>query len=148
MTMLIHEPVGVAGEAAVGFDGGAVAIHAEVLGERRRHPRIQAALRARLGLRGEQVTDVLDAVDVSESGVLLVAAEPVGARPDDRVCLTLITRTGNLHRLGRVVRVARGVDFRTYVAIEYLDPFDTELALLLASFRRAAGSNTAMRADV
>ena len=103
--------------------------------DRRSHPRVHAPFRARLGMRGEQITAAVDVVDLSQSGVLLVSPLPLGARTDDRVLLSLLTPSGTSHHLARVARSARGDDFRSYVAAEFTDPFDAELGRVMEEAR-------------
>ena len=70
----------------------------------------------------EQPLPKAEAIDVSRSGVLVAFAEPYGLVKDSRVCFSMPTDEGFVHLLGRVRRVERGDDFRTYVALALDDP--------------------------
>gem|GEM_PF-6730624 len=66
-----------------------------------------------------------EAIDVSPSGALLALAEPVGLPLGQRVVVSLGFDDGRVHAFGFVRRLARGDDFRTYVAVEF-DPLSDE----------------------
>jgi hypothetical protein len=69
----------------------------------------------------EQPLPSADAIDGSETGVLVALAEPLGLVRGARVCLSMPTGEGLLHMVGRVRRVERGDDFRTYVGVSVSD---------------------------
>jgi hypothetical protein len=69
----------------------------------------------------EQPMPAADAIDGSNTGVLVALSEPFGLVKGARVCLSLPTAEGLLHMAGRVRRVERGDDFRTYVAVSVSD---------------------------
>lgn len=57
-------------------------------------------------------------VDASTRGMLLSFPEPVGLPTGLRVCISVAPdRSGALHLIGRVTRVARGDDFHTYAGV-------------------------------
>jgi PilZ domain len=68
-------------------------------------------------------------VDLSLGGALLSFAEPLGLLVDERVVVSIPADEAIL-LLGRVVRVARGTDFRTYVAVQFDDGQPLELERL------------------
>ena len=72
----------------------------------------------------EQPLPRADAIDASRTGVLVAFAEPAVLARGTRVCCSLSTADGMMHLLGRVRRVERGADFRTYVALSLDEPHD------------------------
>jgi hypothetical protein len=75
----------------------------------------------------EAIPPAARVVDLSLGGALLSFAEPLGMVVDERVVVSLLP-SDSILLLGRVVRVARGTDFRTYVAVRFDDdqPGETE----------------------
>ncbi len=75
----------------------------------------------------EAIPPAARVVDLSLGGALLSFTEPLGMIVDERVVVSLVPDEPIL-LLGRVVRVARGTDFRTYVAVHFDDvqPGETE----------------------
>jgi hypothetical protein len=61
------------------------------------------------------------AIDISRGGLLVAFVEPLGFTPGDRILVTLPDVGFRFHAYGSVVRCERGTDFRTYVAIEFVD---------------------------
>jgi hypothetical protein len=89
--------------------------------DRRHHPRIVVDLAARVANVSEAIPPSADVVDISLSGTLLACAEPLGLMVDERVVISLLPEDEPILLIGRVVRVARGTDFRTYVAVLFDD---------------------------
>lgn len=58
-------------------------------------------------------------VDVSRNGALVAFDEPIALQDGERAVVSISIHDGLLHTLSRVVRCARGDDFRTYVAFEF-----------------------------
>jgi len=69
-------------------------------------------------------------IDISTNGVLLAFEEPVGFVEGTRAVLSIELPSGHLHTLSTIRRVARGLDFRTYVALEFELMRDDEVARL------------------
>ena len=59
------------------------------------------------------------AIDISMCGMLLAFDEPGGCVVGDRMVVSLELTERKVHVLGRSVRVERGSDLRSYVAIEF-----------------------------
>ena len=78
----------------------------------------------------EAVPPAVRVVDISRGGALLRYDEPVGLQTDQRVVVSLAPSATAVMLLARVVRVARGTDFRTYIAVQFDDDQLTELDLL------------------
>jgi hypothetical protein len=88
----------------------------------------------------EAIPPEVEVVDVSLGGVLVAYAEPIGLLTGERIVVSLCPVDAPVMLLGRVVRVARGTDFRTYVALEFAEQQDDEVARLgteLERLRRA-----------
>jgi hypothetical protein len=100
--------------------------------ERRAQPRTKVSWEARVANVSEAVPATVDVIDVSFGGALVAFCEPVGLLRDERVVLSLEPNGTPMMLLGRVVRVARGTDFRTYVAVQFSDNQDAELERLTA----------------
>jgi hypothetical protein len=81
-------------------------------------------MEARVATVSERPMPPARTVDASADGVLLAFAEPVGLRPDMRVCITMRLPDGRVHLTARVARATRGDDFRTYVAVSLRDQAD------------------------
>lgn len=90
--------------------------------ERRAAARVWVDRPVRVASMTEQALPRADSIDASSSGVLVALAEPVGLACDTRVCFSMPTDDGMVHLLGRVRRVERGDDFRTYIALSLDDP--------------------------
>ena len=58
-------------------------------------------------------------IDLSLSGLLLAFQEPVALEPDETAIVTITLDDGRLHALVTARRIARGDDFRTYVAFSF-----------------------------
>jgi hypothetical protein len=72
----------------------------------------------RVGSASESPLPTARLIDASTHGLLLSFPEPVGLPIGLRVCVSVPSdRHGALHLIGRVVRVARGDDFQTYVGV-------------------------------
>jgi PilZ domain len=89
------------------------------VGEQRSAVRTRIALEVRVANAAEQLLPRARSIDCSTVGLLLAFAEPVGLVEGSRVVLSLRLRDGHLHTLAIVRRVARGADFRTYVAFAF-----------------------------
>ncbi len=63
-------------------------------------------------------------VDVSRGGLLLAFTEPIGFTPGGDVLLSFDVDGEHLHLRATVVRAERGLDFRGYVAVQFVDPDD------------------------
>ena len=98
--------------------------------ERRAHPRRRADFEARVANVSEAVPPAVRVVDISRGGALLRYDEPVGLHTDERIVVSLAPSDTAVILLARVVRVARGTDFRTYVAVQFDDDQASELELL------------------
>ena len=98
--------------------------------ERRAHPRRRADFEARVANVSEAVPPAVRVVDISRGGALLRYDEPVGLHTDERIVVSLAPSDTAVMLLARVVRVARGTDFRTYVAVQFDDDQADELELL------------------
>jgi hypothetical protein len=68
-------------------------------------------------------------VDLSLGGALLSFDEPLGFLLDERVVVSM-PPDDPIMLLGRVVRVARGTDFRTYIAVQFDEEQPQELERL------------------
>jgi hypothetical protein len=94
--------------------------------ERRQHPRQITRVPVRVASARESPLPSCGTIDLSEGGVLLAFEEPASFGPGLKVLLTLSLPTGRCHLIGAVRRVARGDDFRTYVAVELDNRWDEE----------------------
>jgi hypothetical protein len=90
--------------------------------ERRAAARVGVSLPVRVATMSEQPLPAAESVDASQSGVLVALAEPFGLVNDTRVCVSMPADDGRVHLMGRVRRVERGDDFRTYVALSLDEP--------------------------
>jgi hypothetical protein len=72
-----------------------------------------------------------EAIDVGHGGCLLAFVEPIGLVIGRRVLISARGAAGVAHVMGSVVRCERGTDFRTYVAVEFVDLADEEYDVLL-----------------
>ena len=72
-----------------------------------------------------------EAIDVGRGGCLLAFVEPIGLVLGRRVLISARGDAGVAHTMGSVVRCERGTDFRTYVAVEFVDLDDREYELLV-----------------
>jgi hypothetical protein len=100
--------------------------------ERRAHPRTKVGWKARVANVSEAVPATVDVIDAALGGALVAFCEPVGVLHDEPVVVSLEPNGTPMMLLGRVVRVARGTDFRTYVAVQFSDGQDVELERLAA----------------
>ena len=82
-------------------------------------------------------------IDASSRGILVAFDEPVGLSIDDRILLSLALCDGRCHLLGSIRRVARGIDFRTYVAVDLSTACEEDVARLRAHYAQAARSGKA-----
>ena len=89
--------------------------------ERRGNSRRPVKLPARVAASPEQRLPRADTVDMSRGGLLLAFGEPVGFPVAHRLVVSLELPDGHFHALGHVTRVERGDDFRTYVAISFVN---------------------------
>lgn len=80
----------------------------------------------------EAVPPEVEVIDVSLGGALVAYDEPVGLLVGERVVVSLVPVDAAVLLLGRVVRVARGADFRTYVAVQFAEEQADELDRLAA----------------
>jgi hypothetical protein len=93
---------------------------ADTVNDRRANCRRAVRIRARVAASPEQRLPRCEAVDISLGGLLLAFAEPVGFPVGHRLVISLDLPDGHFHALGRVARVDRGDDFRTYVAMSFM----------------------------
>ena len=98
--------------------------------ERRRHSRVGTELEARMASTTEAIRPTARIVDLSLGGALLSFAEPLGLLLEERVVICIPPEDEPIMLLGRVVRVARGTDFRTYVAVHFDEDQPRELERL------------------
>lgn len=91
-------------------------------GDRRAAPRVRLGREVRVAAMTEQALPTAHAIDASATGVLVALAEPFGLPQQTRVCVSMPTSDGLVHLMGRVQRVERGDDFRTYVALRLDEP--------------------------
>jgi hypothetical protein len=111
--------------------------------ERRSHPRKRVGFAARVACATERIPPAVQIVDVSLSGALVAFGEPIGLLVNERVVVSLEPLRGPIHLLGRVVRIARGDDFRTYVAIRFDEHNEAELELLTEALDDSAPADPA-----
>jgi hypothetical protein len=92
--------------------------------DRRHAPRRSTDYELRLAVSDEKPAQTARIINISASGLLAVVPDPMGEWRGQRAVLSLTwDDTGHRHVLGRVARVDRGADHRTYVGVE----FDTVL---------------------
>jgi hypothetical protein len=94
------------------------------------------SFRARVANVSETIPPEVDVVDISLGGALVAYAEPVGLLTGERVVVSFVPVDAPVMLLGTVVRVARGTDFRTYVAVCFAEQQDDELARLEGELER------------
>lgn len=111
--------------------------------ERRAHPRTTISFRARLANVSEAIPPEVEVIDVSLGGALVAYPEPIGLHLDERVVISLCPVDAPVILLARIVRVARGADFRTYVAVQFAEQQDDEVARLDAELERLRRSRLA-----
>ena len=87
--------------------------------ERRAHPRRAVQLSAIVAAGAEQPMAAAHTVDVSAGGLLLSFGELLGFPMGERILVSLDLDDGRFYAVGRIRRVERGDDFRTYVAVEF-----------------------------
>ena len=104
--------------------------------ERRAHPRTTISFRAHIANVSESIPPEVEVIDVSLGGALVAYDEPVGLLVGERVVVSLVPLDASVLLLGRVVRVARGSDFRTYVAVEFAEHQDDEIGRLDTELER------------
>ena len=78
----------------------------------------------------EAIPPSANIVDLSLGGALLSFDEPLGFLMDERVVVSIPPSDEPILLLGRVVRVARGTDFRTYIAVQFDEEQCNELERL------------------
>ncbi len=91
----------------------------EEMAERRADPRHTVRLTTTVARASERRLPAATTIDISTVGILLAFGEPVGLRVDDKVVLSIAFPAGRFHCLGRVRRVERGSDFRTYAGVQF-----------------------------
>jgi len=97
---------------------------------------VPISFRARVANVSETIPPEVDVVDVSLGGALVAYAEPVGLLDGERVVVSFVPVDAPVMLLGQVVRVARGTDFRTYVAVRFAEQQDDELTRLDGELER------------
>ena len=107
-------------------DASEIRDDAKVLGDRRRSLRRSLHLRAEVAVRAEARLPPASTIDVSVHGLLLAFVQPVGFPVGQRLCVSLDVGDGRCHLLVRVCRIEHGLDFRTYVGVEFLHPLTEE----------------------
>ncbi len=83
----------------------------------------------------EQPLPRCSTVDVSRSGLLVAFGEPVGFPVGHRLVISLALDDGRCHLMGSVNRIARGDDFRTYVALDVSSTPAAEIERVSAHLR-------------
>ncbi|MCU1365197.1 MAG: hypothetical protein JWN39_836 [Ilumatobacteraceae bacterium] len=110
-------------------------------------------MRARVAASPEQRLPRAVCVDISRGGLLVAFDEPVGFAVGHRLVASIDLPDGQFHALALVVRTDRGEDFRTYMAIEFLNLRQEEFDDLAAQLdhvddtRRVAQSGSWTAAD-
>lgn len=102
---------------------------------RRRYVRVPTSMTARVSGASDVVSPAVSIVDISLGGALIAFADPAGVMINDRLVVCLQLSTGSAVLLTRVARVARGLDFRTYVGLEICQGQDDEVARLANELR-------------
>ncbi|MCU1366940.1 MAG: hypothetical protein JWL72_4166 [Ilumatobacteraceae bacterium] len=69
-------------------------------------------------------------INLSVSGMLLAFHEPVALHPGESAIVTVVLDDGRLHARVTATRIARGDDFRTYVAFTFDSLSDEDRARL------------------
>jgi len=89
--------------------------------ERRAFPRRTVDVPVVAAVSSESVLPSGRAVDIGRGGMLMSFVEPLGFLAGDRMLVTLPSIGFRFHALGSVVRCERGLDFRTYVAMKFIE---------------------------
>lgn len=92
--------------------------HTEIRAAERRDARRVVHRDVRIATTAEMPMPPASMIDASETGVLVATEEAFGVAPDHRLCVSIALDDGPLHLIGRVARVARGVDLRTYIGLQ------------------------------
>ena len=98
--------------------------------ERRAHARTPVGCRGRVANVSEAAPAEVEVIDISIGGALMAYAEPVGLVVGERVVVSVTLHSTPVMLLGQVIRIARGADFRTYVAVEFSANQDVEVEQL------------------
>jgi len=98
--------------------------------ERRAHARTPVGCPGRVANVSEAAPATVEVIDISTGGALMAYAEPVGLLVGERVVVSVTLHRSPLMLLGRVGRIARGADLRTYVAVEFSENQDVEMEQL------------------
>lgn len=77
-------------------------------------------------LSPEQALPNARTIDVSRGGMLMAFVEPVGFLPERRMLVVMRVEDFRFNALASVVRCERGADFRTYVAVKFVDVYTTD----------------------
>ena len=88
-------------------------------------------------------------IDISLGGALIAYADPAGLVANDRIVMCLQLQSATAVLLSKVSRMKSGVDFRTYVGLEFCDGQDADLAQLSDELhRKHPGCSPAGRARI
>ncbi|MGE0880934.1 MAG: PilZ domain-containing protein [Acidimicrobiia bacterium] len=98
--------------------------HNEIRVAERRDARRAVHREVRIATTAETPMPMASMIDASDTGVLIATDEAFGVAPDHRLCVSIALDDGPLHLIGRVVRVARGTDFRTYIGLQLDLPYE------------------------
>ncbi|MCU1394427.1 MAG: hypothetical protein JWM34_2855 [Ilumatobacteraceae bacterium] len=85
----------------------------------RLHPRASRSADVRVTIAPERPLPDATTIDLSLSGLLLAFHEPVALDPGETAIVTIALDDGRLHTMVTARRIARGDDFRTYVAFSF-----------------------------
>ena len=110
--------------------------------ERRRHSRHAIAVTARVASAAEQQLPSAQTVDISFGGLLLAFDEPIGFPVGHRLVVSLDLAGGHLHAIADVTRIERGIDFRTYIALEFSQLREDEFEAVIEHLRDAGAADT------
>jgi hypothetical protein len=94
--------------------------------ERRACPRRAVGVEVFAALSPEAALPQAHAVDVGCGGMLMAFVEPVGFLPERRMLVSMRIDDFRFNALASVVRCDRGSDFRTYVAVKFVDLFQDD----------------------
>lgn len=85
----------------------------------RLHPRAVREAEVRVTIAPERPMPTATTINLSVSGILLAFHEPVAIQPGETAIVTVLLDDGRLHARVTASRIARGDDFRTYVAFTF-----------------------------
>jgi hypothetical protein len=98
----------------------------EQVRERRSCPRRGLDVEVFAAISPEMALPGARAIDVCRGGMLMAFAEPVRLLLEWRMLVSMRIADFRFHAIASVVRCERGADLRTYVAMKFVDVYETD----------------------